>query len=66
MQILASANKPIEELTVDALEVPLDPKVSLIDIQGVSTERKNIIYEDDSDDSIQKLVDNLAKDGVLR
>lgn len=66
MQILASANKPIEELTVDSLDVTLEPKVTTIDIQGVSTERKNIIYEDDSDESIQKLVDNLAKDGVLR
>jgi len=66
MQILASANKPIQDWSIDALDVSIEPKVSIIDIQGVSTERKNIIFEDDSDDSIQKLVDNLAKDGVLR
>ena len=28
-------------------------------------ERKNIIYKDDLDDSITKLVDSLAKEGVI-
>jgi hypothetical protein len=28
-------------------------------------ERKNIVYDNNIDDSISKLVDNLAKDGVL-
>ena len=66
MQILASANKLIQEWSVDALDVILEQKILTTDLQGISMDRKNEIYEDDSDDSIQKLVDNLAKDGVLR
>ncbi|RLF59064.1 MAG: electron transfer flavoprotein subunit beta [Thermoplasmata archaeon] len=66
MQILASASKPILEWSVDDLDVTLEQKVLTTDLQGISMDRKNEIYKDDSDDSIQKLVDNLAKDGVLR
>jgi electron transfer flavoprotein beta subunit len=66
MQILASASKPIQDWTVESLDITLEPKVQTIDLQGVSSDRKNVIYDDDSDDTIKKLVDNLAKDGVLR
>jgi len=66
MQILASASKPILEWSVDDFNVTLEQKVLTTDLQGISMDRKNEIYKDDSDDSIQKLVDNLAKDGVLR
>lgn len=66
MQILAAANKPIQEWNMDDFDISKDQKVETIDLQGVSMERKNIVYEDDSDESIQKLVDNLAKEGVLR
>jgi len=66
MQILASASKPIQDWTIDSLDITVESKVHTIDLQGVSTDRKNVIYEDDSDDNIQKLVDSLAKDGVLR
>ncbi len=66
MQILGSASKPINDWTVDSLGVKVESKVQTISLQGVSMDRKNIIYENDSDESIQKLVDNLAKDGVLR
>ena len=66
MQILAAANKPIHEWTKEELDITVEPKVNSIDLQGVSMERKNVVYEDDSDESIQKLVDNLVKEGVLR
>ena len=66
MQILGSANKPIHDWTVDSLDVKVESKVETIDLQGVSMDRKNIIYKDDSDDSIKELVNNLAKEGVLR
>jgi electron transfer flavoprotein beta subunit len=66
MQILGSANKPIQDRTVDTLDVMIKPKVSTIDLEGVSMDRKNVIYEDDSDDSIKKLVEDLTKEGVLR
>ena len=66
MQILASASKSILEWSIDDLNVTLEQNVLTTDLQGISMDRKNEIYKDDSDDSIQKLVDNLAKDGVLR
>lgn len=66
MQILGSASKPIEDWTVDSLGVNVKPMVDTINLVGISSDRKNIIYEDGSDESIQKLVDNMAKDGVLR
>jgi electron transfer flavoprotein beta subunit len=65
MQILASANKPIHEwnsLQVDELH----PRVETIDVKGVPMERKNIVYEDDIDEAVKRLVESLVKEGVLR
>jgi len=67
MQILAAANKPIHEYKPeDVVKDALEPLVQTIELKGVSMERKNIIYKDDIDASVQQLVDNLAKEGVLR
>jgi len=66
MQILGAANKPINEITADLLIDGLNPKVEMLELKGVSMERKNIVYKDDIDESISKLVDSLAKEGVLR
>ena len=66
MQILGAANKPIKEMTADSLKSGLNPKVEMLDLKGVSMERKNIVYKDDIDESVGKLVDSLAKEGVLR
>ena len=66
MQILTSANKPINEITADSLTKNLSPLVQTIDLKGVSMERKNVVYKDDIDESIKQLVNNLAKEGVLR
>lgn len=66
MQILGSASKPIHEWTVESLDLKVEPRVHTIGLQGVSMDRKNIVYENDSEESIQKLVDNLLKEGVLR
>jgi len=66
MQILASANKPIKEITADSLIKNLNPLVQTIDLKGVSMERKNVVYKDDIDESVKQLVNNLAKEGVLR
>ena len=66
MQILGAANKPINELTADSLLSDLNPKVAMVDLKGISMERKNIVYQNDLDESIGKLVDSLAKQGVLR
>lgn len=66
MQILAAANKPINEWSADSLSSGLKPVVDTIDLKGVSMERKNIVYKDDLDESVKQLVDSLAKEGVLR
>lgn len=66
MQILGAANKPINEWSADSLTKELEPKVETLELKGVSMERKNIVYKDDVDDSVKKLVDSLAKEGALR
>lgn len=67
MQILAAANKPIQEWTAeDVASGRLTPKITTVDIKGIPMERKNVIYQDDIDESVGKLVENLAKEGVLR
>ncbi len=65
MEILAAANKPIKEWSSDEIASDLNPIVETVDLKGVSMERKNIVYENDLDESVEKLVDSLAKDGVL-
>ncbi len=66
MQILGAANKPIVEWTADSLISGLNPLVETVELKGVPMERKNIIYQDDLEESVNKLVDSLAKEGVLR
>jgi len=66
MQILAAANKPINEWKAESLKSGLSPMVETIELKGVPMERKNIVYQDDIDESVSKLVDSLAKEGVLR
>ena len=66
MQILGAANKPIQEWTSDSLSSGLKPLVETVELKGVSMERKNIVFQNDIDESVQKLVDSLAKEGVLR
>jgi len=66
MQILGAANKPINEMTAESIESGVKPVVDTIELKGIPMERKNIIYKDDLDESVTKLVDSLAKEGVLR
>jgi electron transfer flavoprotein beta subunit len=65
MQILGAANKPINEYTAEALVKDVKPIVETIDLKGVSMERKNVIYKNDLDESVEQLVNSLAKEGVL-
>ena len=65
MQILGAANKPIQEWTSTTLSSGLKPLVETIELKGVPMERKNIIYKDDLNESVGKLVDSLAKEGVI-
>jgi electron transfer flavoprotein beta subunit len=66
MQILGAANKPINDWTFESLADGLNPKIDAVELNGISMERKNIIYKDDIDESVKNLVDSLAKEGVLR
>lgn len=67
MAILASSSKPIHDWqATDVSAESLQPKVQTIDIKGIPMQRKNLIFQDDLDQSIGKLVDELAKIGVLR
>jgi electron transfer flavoprotein beta subunit len=66
MQILSAANKPINDWTADSIKGSLTPKVDTVELKGVSMERKNIVYQNNLDESVSKLVDSLVKEGVLR
>jgi electron transfer flavoprotein beta subunit len=67
MAILASSSKPIHEWpAAEVCSQPLQSKVHTIEIKGIPMQRKNIVYQDDLDSSVSKLVDELAKIGVLR
>jgi electron transfer flavoprotein beta subunit len=67
MAILSSSSKPIHEWPATGVSSEaLLPKVHTMDIKGIPMQRKNIIYQDDLDHSISKLVDELGKVGVLR
>jgi electron transfer flavoprotein beta subunit len=66
MEILGAANKPINNWTFDSTVDKIEPKIKSIDIKGVSMDRKNIVFSDNLDESVGKLVDSLAKEGVLR
>jgi electron transfer flavoprotein beta subunit len=66
MQILASANKPINEWKKeDLLQTITQPMIVRLDIKGVSMQRKNVLYQDDLEESIKNLVNDLANEGVL-
>ncbi|MCX6671555.1 MAG: electron transfer flavoprotein subunit beta/FixA family protein [Euryarchaeota archaeon] len=67
MAILSSSSKPIHEWPATGVSAEaLLPKVHTIDIKGIPMQRKNIIYQNDLDHSISKLVDELGRVGVLR
>jgi electron transfer flavoprotein beta subunit len=67
MAILASSSKPIHEWPATGVSTEaLIPKVTTLDVKGIPMQRKNIIYQEDLDVSVTKLVDELGKIGVLR
>lgn len=66
MQILGSANKPLNEWKMGDLELEGEaPRVREVDLSGVSMERKNVIFKDDLDEAVNELADRLAKEGVM-
>jgi len=67
MEILGAAGKPVEVWAADTLAEAdnLAPRVETVAVKGVPMERKNIVFDGELDDAVGKLVDSLAKDGVL-
>ena len=67
MEILGAAGKPVDVWAVDTLvdADKLAPRVETVAVKGVSMKRKNIIFDGELDVAVGKLVDSLAKDGVL-
>jgi len=66
MQILASSNKPINEWDSQSLIEISEPKVETVELKGLITERKNIVFDEDKiGDAVKKVVEIVIKDGVL-
>ena len=65
MAIMASANKPIEELKAEELSAKLESTLTQTNLTGVKTQRKNIVYQDDIDTAVQSIVEELDKQGVF-
>jgi hypothetical protein len=66
MQILASSNKPIHEWDAPSLVETSENRVEIMEIKGLTTERKNIVLEgEDMNDMVTQVVDAIIKEGVL-
>ena len=66
MQILAASNKPINEWDAQSLLEKSEQKVEIVEIKGLTSERKNIVFaEGEMDDIVKKVVENVIKEGVL-
>ncbi len=66
MQILAASNKPIQEWEGEELIKKLDDKTITHKVTGITSERKNRIYQEENlEDSIEKVVDDLFKEGIV-
>ncbi|MCK4614551.1 MAG: electron transfer flavoprotein subunit beta/FixA family protein [Thermoplasmata archaeon] len=66
MGILGAASKPIIEWDgSDLLEERMEPGIKSVDLRGVSMERKNVVYGEDPEEGVRKLVISLGKEGLL-
>jgi len=66
MQILASSNKPINEWDAQSIIETSEPKIEIVKITGLTTKRKNIVFEEEKiEDAVKKVVENVIKDGVF-
>ena len=65
MQIMQSANKPIEELTPDDLAVEIQEGSKEVNLTGVTMQRKNTIFNDDLENAITTIVEELDTAGVF-
>jgi len=66
MQILAASKKSIHEWGENELLTKVEDKTVTHKVTGMTSERKNKIYQEENlEDSIKKVVDDLFKEGIL-
>jgi len=66
MQILAASNKPIQQWEGEDLIKKLEEKTIIQKVTGMTSERKNRIYQEENiEDSIEKVVNDLFKEGIV-
>jgi electron transfer flavoprotein beta subunit len=66
MQILAASNKPIQEWQGEELIKKEEDKTMIHKVTGMTSERKNRIYQEENlEDSIEKVVNDLFKEGIV-
>lgn len=68
IQIMQASKKPIEEINVEKLisnDAP-NSTFKLLSVKQQSMNRKRVIYEGSADETAEKLIDSLIKEGVIR
>ncbi|MBN2246207.1 MAG: electron transfer flavoprotein subunit beta/FixA family protein [Candidatus Aminicenantes bacterium] len=66
MQILAASSKPIQEWEGEKLIEKLEDKTITHRVMGLTSERKNRIYQEENlEGSIEKVVNDLFKEGIV-
>lgn len=66
MQILAASNKPIQQWEGEDLIQKFEEKTIIQKVTGMTSERKNRIYQEENiEDSIEKVVNDLFKEGIV-
>ena len=67
LQIMQASKKPIDEISLDSLRDARSPAplVNVAEVKAQAVARKKILFEGTPEDSAQKLVDVLRKEGVI-
>jgi electron transfer flavoprotein beta subunit len=66
IQIMQASKKPVEEITIQQLGIPQEGAVKVNSMSAQPMNRKRMIIEGTPDESASKLLDALAKEGVIR
>ena len=66
IQIMQASKKPVEEISGDSLSQGVNPRVSVLSMSAHSTSRKHVMIEGGPEEAAGKLIDALAKEGVLK
>lgn len=64
-QIMAAGKKPATELSVSDLGISFDASLSLDEVKGYASNRKNILFDSADENYISELVSALHKEGVI-